>query len=127
MKTEDIETRPKDDPKRITVYDVKGYSIFVGRNAHANEELVSGHKEAHPDCLWLHAFGQKGPTVVLCVANHSLVVLDPMVLRAAASKALKFTVATTRKVIYAKLEDVYKPEGANSGVWRTWRTEVLEV
>ena len=117
------------DPKLITVYDLQGYSIYVGRNARSNEALVSEHKASHPHCLWFHALGQKGPHVILCVENAAKEndVVDPMVLRCAAQKALKFTNASTKKVVYAPLEDVYKPEKGNKGIFRTWRTTVIEL
>ena len=118
------------DPKLVTVYDLQGFSIYVGRNARSNEALVSEHKKSHPRCLWFHAFGQKGPHVILCLENSAKPAagsVDPMVLRCAASKALKFTNATTKKVIYAPLEDVYKPEKGQQGIYRTWRTTIIEL
>lgn len=124
---DDVEVQ---DAKLVTVYDIQGYSIYVGRNARSNEALVSEHKRDHPHCLWFHALGQKGPHVVLCVENVNKpqdAPVDPMVLRCAAAKALKFTNATTKKVVYAPLEDVYKPEKGQQGIYRTWRTTVIEL
>lgn len=117
------------DRQRITVYDLEGYTIYVGRNALSNEALVSDHKKNHPKCLWLHAFGQKGPHVVLCLVNDMRgdLPVDPMVLRCAAAKALKFSNGVAKKVVYAPLEDVYKPEKGQQGIFRTWRTSLIEL
>lgn len=117
------------DQRRVTVYDLQGYTIYVGRNALSNEALINDHKKSHPKCIWLHAFGQKGPHVVLCLdssANSGLPV-DPMVLRCAASKALKFSNGQSKKVVYAPLEDVYKPQKGQPGIFRTWRTSTIEL
>lgn len=113
------------DSKAVTVYDLQGYSIYVGRNAVSNEALVREHKDNHPACLWFHAFAHKGPHVILCTINHQDKVVDPALLRIAAAKALKFTKAITKKVVYAPLEDVYKPEKGQQGIWRTWRTTII--
>lgn len=117
------------DQRRVTVYDLQGYTIYVGRNALSNEALVADHKKSHPKCLWFHAFGQKGPHVVLCTFNNLRgdLPVDPMVLRCAASKALKFSNGVSKKVVYAPLEDVYKPEKGQQGIYRTWRTTLIEL
>lgn len=115
--------------KKVTVYDLPGYTIYVGRNALSNEALVADHKKSHPKCFWLHAFGQTGPHVILCIyhANSRNIPVDPMVLRYAASKAIKFSCGISKKVIYAPLEDVYKPERGQSGIYRTWRTTTIDL
>lgn len=117
------------DQKRVTVYDLQGYTIYVGRNALSNEALVADHKKNHPKCLWFHAFGQKGPHVVLCLRGSGLGdgPVDPMVLRCAAAKAIKFSNGKATKVVYAPLEDVYKPEKGQQGIYRTWRTTLIEL
>lgn len=117
------------DEKKVTVYSLQGYTIYVGRNARSNEALIIDHKRTHPKCLWLHAFGQTGPHVVLCMYNNGRgeLPLDPMVLRCAASKALKFSNGHSKKVIYAPLEDVYKPEKGQEGIYRTWRTTTIDL
>lgn len=117
------------DQRKVTVYDLQGYTIYVGRNALSNEALVADHKRSHPKCLWFHAYGQKGPHVVLCVYGVNLdgAPVDPMVVRCAASKAIKFSNGASKKVVFAPLEDVYKPEKGQQGIYRTWRTTLIEL
>jgi len=118
--------------QRVSIYELQGYLIYVGRNATSNEALVTDHKKEHPKCVWLHAVGQKGPHVVLCTnANgHGDLPVDPMVLRCAASKTIRHgngTPNSPKRAIYAPLEDVYKPVKGLPGIFRTWRTTLIEV
>lgn len=123
----DKEMEMRDESKRVLVFDFLGYSIFVGQNAMANEALVSGHKCDHPNCLWMHVIGRKGPCVVVCKGHAPEVEVDRIVLRYAASRALKLSGIKTGRVLVAPLCDVYKPEQALNGIFRTWRTEFVEL
>lgn len=98
-----------------------GYEILFGRNAFSNENLVMGH--AHRDCIWCHAIYSKGTHVVLCIKGKDYPMEE--VLRRAAGIALEYSKALVREVSYAPLKDVFKPEGAKVGVFRTWRTEKI--
>lgn len=122
----DTEIEPIEE-KKIRVYDFLGYSIFAGCNARANEKLVSGHKALHPACLWLHVLGRKGPHVVVCLGTKQKITPDMVVLRYAASRALRLAGLKEGKVAIAPLEDVYKPEQGQDGIYRTWRTEQIEL
>jgi predicted ribosome quality control (RQC) complex YloA/Tae2 family protein len=121
------EVQDREEAKRILVYDFLGYSVFVGCNAKANERLVADHKLNHPKCLWMHVVGRKGPHVILCVGNVPVGNIDMIVLRYAASRSLKFSGLKFGKVTYAPLEDVYKPEKSQEGIYRTWRTNTIEL
>lgn len=123
--SEDIESRNAE--KRILAFDILGYSIFVGCNAQSNELLVSDHKQNHPACLWMHVVGRRGPHVVLCLAKAPTVPVANVVMRYAASRALKFSGLKNGQVLYAPLEDVFKPERAREGIYRTWRTDCVEL
>jgi predicted ribosome quality control (RQC) complex YloA/Tae2 family protein len=51
---------PIGGPRRVVV---DGFTIYIGRNAHQNEEVT--FKQAAPDDLWLHVRGRPGPHVVV--------------------------------------------------------------
>lgn len=121
---EPVQTRK--EPKKLLCYDFRKHSVFVGLNALANETLISRHKVEHPRCIWMHVVGRKGPHVVLCLGDPERQP-DLVVLRYAAGRALKFTGLSKGKVIYAPLEDVFKPEQSTEGIYRTWRTETIEI
>lgn len=112
--------------KQILVFDFLGYSVFVGTNAHSNDTLVSDHKANHPKCLWLHVIGRKGCHAVLCSGERTGAI-DAMVMRFAAHKTLKFSGVKNGRVAFAPLMDVYKPEQSSEGIYRTWRTESIEI
>jgi len=121
----DVETQ--DEAKKILVYDFLGFSIFVGCNAKANEALVSDHKTNHPKCFWLHTMGRRGPSVVLCLGHAPDVPPEMIVMRYAASRALKLSGLKKGRVVYSPLDDVYKPEQGSPGIYRTWRTSFVEL
>lgn len=121
------EVQDREEEKRILVYDFLGYSVFVGCNAKANERLVADHKQNHPKCLWMHVVGRKGPHVILCLGQSPVTNIDQIVMRYAAGRSLKFSGLKSGKVIYAPLEDVYKPEKSQEGIYRTWRTSTIEL
>lgn len=121
------EVQDREEEKRILVYDFLGYSVFVGCNAKANERLVADHKGNHPQCIWMHVVGRKGPHVVVCLGHTPAPAIDMIVLRYAAGRALKFSGLKLGKVTYAPLEDVYKPEKSSPGIYRTWRTTTIEL
>lgn len=121
---DDIERQ--DEARRIKVYDFMGHSIFVGCNARANESLVQNHKRDHKACLWFHASEKSGPSVILCLGPKQLTP-DMLVVRYAAARALRMSGLTKGQVLYAPLENVYKPEKSKDGLFRTFRTNVIEL
>lgn len=126
MKVVDADIEMVDEAKRIKAFDFLGHTIFVGLNASANESLVVDHKRDHKSCIWLHVAGRKGPSVVLCLGAKQLEA-PVIVLRYAAGRALRMAGLDKGQVLYAQLQDVYKPEKAQTGIWRTWRTSVVEL
>lgn len=125
-----IDNVPEKDTARIKKYTFRGFKVFVGLNALSNEKLVSEHE--HPRCLWFHAFGARGAHVVLCLGHEKGISADPAQVdqsakRFSASMALKFSDRSSKQVSFAPIEDVYKPQGSKSGVFRTWRTERIEI
>lgn len=122
----DQEMEYKDDAKKILVFDFLGYSVFVGCNAQANDQLVNDHKKNHPKCLWMHVVGRKGAHIVLCRGDKDGEI-QPIVMRYAAGRTLKFSGIEKGRVTYAPLEDVYKPDQASHGIFRTWRTTEIEL
>jgi len=111
---------PDKDDHNIHEFNFMGYKIFVGRNALSNETLVSEHKKLHKKCIWLHASGTKGAHVVLCIHNHDKV-MDDIILRRAAGLAARFSHDRNCNVVYAELQDVFKPIEGVIGVWKTWK------
>ncbi len=117
---------PTKDDRNILIFDFLGYTVFVGRNALSNENLIQTH--SHMECVWLHASGGKGAHVILCTNgcndNPDLYV---KALKYAGSLALRFSKASSKKVAYAILADVFKPQNGGPGIFRTWKTQYLEM
>jgi predicted ribosome quality control (RQC) complex YloA/Tae2 family protein len=113
------------DDRNILSYDIDGYSVQVGRNASSNERLVSQHKLSHPLCLWLHALGATGSHVILCLQGRQSVPYETF--RKVAKVALENSRSRGQSVRFAKLETVFKPEGASDGVWQSKPYEIFEI
>lgn len=119
---------PTKDDRAILIYDYRGYTIFIGRNALSNENLVTNH--GHPACLWMHVQGSKGPHLILCThARNGDRTQDGDLdaVRHAAKLALKYSRTESTRVAYAPLEDVYKPANSGPGIFRTWKTNFIEL
>lgn len=117
---------PAKDDRNILIFDFLGYTVFVGRNALSNENLVQTH--SHMDCVWMHASGGKGAHVILCTsgADGSQDVYVKA-LKYAGSLAIRFSKTSSKKVTYALLADVFKPQNGGPGIFRTWKTQYLEM
>lgn len=120
------EVQLRDEGKKILAFDFLGYTVFVGTNAVSNDSLVADHKKNHPRCIWLHVIGRKGCHSVLCIGDKEQPI-DSIVMRFAAGKTLKFSGVKVGRVAFAPLIDVYKPEHSAVGIYRTWRTEHVEI
>lgn len=112
----------KDDDKIITLQK-DGFIISIGANALSNEKVVSSHE--HKDCLWFHAWGARGGHVILC--NGEMREFTDEVILFAAQLALKHSRSNLSAVSYAKVGDLYKPDGAQTGVFKTRRSETIEL
>ena len=114
---------PAKDERKIVCFQRSGFPITVGRNSFSNELLVAEHP--HRDCLWLHAMASRGSHVILCCFAKGNPTDD--VLQYAASLALKFSHSEARTVSVSILRDVFKPENAGVGIWKTRRPILVEV
>ncbi len=117
-------TEPVKDDRRILTFQKEGYLILLGKNSFSNDRMISDHK-AHPECLWMHATASRGSHVVLCV--HDKVEPSEPVLSYAAGLALSHSHSEARTVSVSLLKDVFKPEEAGLGVWKTSRSYSMEV
>lgn len=97
-----------------------GYKIFVGKNALSNEALIVEHTKLHKKCIWLHAYGNKGPHAVICCENQPV---PEIVLRRAAGIVARYSKNKQTDVIWSELRDVFKPNPSMVGVWKTWKEE----
>lgn len=122
-KLKDEQARKWDRSKDISLFTKQDYPIYVGRNSEANDALVSQHN--HPACIWFHIEEGGGSHVVLCVEGKTEPSDD--VVHFAASLAKRFSKSESMKVRYANLEDVFKPQGAVMGVWKSRITALLEL
>ena len=114
---------PSKDESKVVSFQKNGFSIQVGRNSFSNERIVADHP--HRDCLWMHAMASRGSHVILCLNGHESPADD--VLQYAASLALKFSHSEAHTVSVSLLRDVFKPENAGPGVWKTRRPVLIEV
>jgi len=120
---------PEKDDRRIQVLDFLGYKIYVGRNALSNDRLVTEHKVLHKKCIWVHVFQAKGSHVIICRDDVEGPV-NETVFRRAMDLALWFSAERekNKKIIWAELQDVFKPIEGVSGAWKTYKKDhVIEV
>lgn len=114
---------PSKDILKVVCFQKEGFSITVGRNSFSNEKMVLEHP--HRDCLWMHATAAAGSHLILCLNGKS----NPgdHVLQYAASLAIKFSHSESSTVSVSLLRDVFKPDNAGPGVWKTKRPILVEV
>jgi len=114
---------PAKDEWKIVCFQKEGFSITVGRNSFSNEKMISEHP--HRSCIWLHAMASRGSHVILCQEGKG----NPPdgVLQYAAALALKFSHSEARTVSVSLLRDVFKPDNAGIGIWKTKRPILVEV
>lgn len=115
--------RPAKDDRRILNFQTQGYHLTLGKNSFSNERIVSDHP--HRGCLWFHAMAARGAHVILCI--EGLPEPSESVLQFAARLALENSTSQARTVSVSLLRDVFKPEGGRIGVWKTSRSESIEV
>lgn len=115
--------RPHKDDSHILIFQKGGYVVTVGKNAFSNEKMISEHP--HRTCVWLHATAARGSHVILCI--HAKPEPEDEVLQYAASLALKHSNSEARTVSISLLHDLFKPEDASIGVWKTHRRQTIEV
>ncbi len=114
---------PTKDDRRILNFQHEGYLIILGKNCFSNERIVADHP--HKECLWLHAMAARGSHVILCIHNQP----EPTeeVIQHAAKLALEHSHSQARTVSVSILKDVFKPEEAGIGIWKTSKSMSVEV
>ena len=85
--------------------------------------MISEHP--HRDCLWFHAMAARGSHIILC--QHEKGKPSDDVIQYAAALALKFSHSEARTVSVSLLRDVFKPDDAGPGIWKTRRPILVEV
>jgi len=115
---------PSKDDDRIITLQQDGFVVYIGANALSNEKIVNEH--THKECLWFHAWGAKGGHVILCHNGTKNVFGDEIVLFAA-RLALKHSRSSLNAVSFAKVGDLFKPEGAKDGIFKTHRSETIDI
>ena len=122
-KLKDEDSRKWDRSSDIALFVKEDYPIYVGRNSQSNDALISRH--SHPECLWFHISEGGGSHVVLCMDGKE----DPSddVIYYAASLAKRFSKSESMKIRYARIADVFKPEGNAVGVWRSQTLSLIEL
>lgn len=115
--------RPSKDNRRILHFQFKGYIITLGKNSFSNERVVEDHP--HKECLWLHAMSARGSHVILCL--HGRPEPTEEIIQYAAKLALEHSRSEARTVSVSLLRDLFKPESAGIGIWKTSKQMSVEV
>jgi predicted ribosome quality control (RQC) complex YloA/Tae2 family protein len=118
-----LQEGPTKDVWKVICFQKGGYSLIVGRNSFSNEKLVGEHP--HRECLWLHAMAARGSHVILCL--HEKTNPGDDVIQFAARLALKYSHSESTTVSVSLLRDVFKPDNAGPGIWKTRRPGLVEV
>ena len=105
---------------------IDGYTIFVGKNAKSNDELLR-HFTSKDD-LWLHARNVSGSHVIIkCDSNTNLPAATLEKIAQIAAWYSKGKNDTLCPVIYTRRKYVNKPKGAAPGKVTIQREEVILV
>ncbi len=97
--------------------------VILGKNSYSNERVVADHP--HKECLWLHAMAARGSHVILCI--HEKPEPPEEVIQFAANLAIHHSHSQARTVSISLLRDVFKPDNANVGIWKTSKSMSVEV
>jgi predicted ribosome quality control (RQC) complex YloA/Tae2 family protein len=119
--------RPKAKMKLLTLNSSDGWTIYVGRNRHENDYLLS--RVAQPLDVWLHILGQSGAHVLVKVTSSKH---EPPLttLREAAQVAARFskTAPNTKvRVVYTQCKNLRKAGSSKPGVVRYENEKTMEV
>jgi predicted ribosome quality control (RQC) complex YloA/Tae2 family protein len=117
--------RPK--TKLLTLTSADGWTIYVGRNRHENDYLMS--RVAQPNDIWFHILGQSGAHVVVKVSSAKqeppLSTLKEAAL--AAARFSKTAPGTKVRVVYTHCRNIKKAGSSKPGVVRYENEKTLEV
>jgi predicted ribosome quality control (RQC) complex YloA/Tae2 family protein len=119
--------RQKPKMKLLTVTSADGWIIYIGRNRHENDHLLS--RIAQPNDVWLHVLGQSGAHVLVKVPNSKQ---EPPLttLKEAAGVAARFSKVppnTKARIVYTQVRHVRKVANGKPGVVRYENEKTLEV
>ncbi len=112
-------------PTAPRVFQVRGYTVEVGKDATQNEALL---RKARPDDLWLHAKGVSGSHVV--VHRGGRADIPRVVIEEAARLAARYSKAKGEKrvqVSTALVKHVRKPKGSPPGLVILTQEDTLTV
>lgn len=115
---------PPDDA-RILVIDVEGYQVTIGQNDLSNERMVSQHKSLHPRCLWLHALRAVGSHLICCIEGKGQIPYATF--KEVGKLAIEYSRSRGTTVRFSSLENVFKPEGASSGIWQARPYRIFDI
>lgn len=121
---ESVAGLPPDD-SRILVLDVEGYRITIGQNDISNERMVLEHKRDHPRCLWLHALRAVGCHIICCIEGKGQIPYAAF--KEVGKLAIEYSRSRGTTVRFASLENVFKPEGATSGIWQARPYRIFDI
>jgi predicted ribosome quality control (RQC) complex YloA/Tae2 family protein len=119
--------RPKAKMKLLTLTSSDGWTIYVGRNRHENDYLLS--RVAQPLDVWLHILGQSGAHVLVKVTSSKH---EPPLatLKEAAQVAARFSKTPPNskvRVVYTQCKNLRKAGSSKPGVVRYENEKTLEV
>jgi predicted ribosome quality control (RQC) complex YloA/Tae2 family protein len=119
--------RPKTRMKLLTLNSSDGWTIYVGRNRHENDYLLS--RVAQPLDIWLHILGQSGAHVLVKVSSSKH---EPPLttLKEAAQIAARFSKTAPNskaRVVYTQCRNLRKAGSSKPGVVRYENEKTLEV
>lgn len=119
--------KKKQKTKILSMTSSDGWTIYVGRNRHENDHLLS--RLAQPNDLWLHVLGQGGAHVLIRVpASKQEPPLNTI--KEAAQAAARLSKATTGskvRVVYTQCKYVKKLGKDKPGLVRYENEKTLEI
>jgi predicted ribosome quality control (RQC) complex YloA/Tae2 family protein len=119
--------KKKFKPKILSLTSSDGWTIYVGRNRHENDQLLS--RMAQPNDLWLHVLGQGGAHVLIRVpASKQEPPLNTI--KEAAQVAARLSKASTGskvRVVYTQCKHVKKLGKDKPGLVRYENERTLEI
>lgn len=127
VKQNDRNDKKKNKPKILSLTSSDGWTIYVGRNRHENDQLLS--RLAQPNDLWLHVLGQGGAHVLIRVPASKQ---DPPLttIKEAAQVAARLSKAATGskvRVVYTQCKHVKKLGKDKPGLVRYENEKTLEI
>jgi len=120
-------SRQKPKTKLLTLTSADGWTIYVGRNRHENDYLLT--RVAQPNDIWFHILGQSGAHVVVKVPSAKREPPLSTVKEAAltAARFSKTAPGTKVRIVYTHCRNIKKAGSSKPGVVRYENEKTLEV